>query len=272
MGIEVTCDGCGRTMKAKDEAAGRRANCPDCGAIVEIPFGSDKPIFDAVEEPAWDARSPEASAAAPDSGDSRPRVPCPSCAEMIIEGAAKCRFCGSHFSDQGRGPWQDGHRLVFRKDVPLPLMCVKSNAPCQRTLTRKLMWHPAPLYIVLLLGPIPYAIVALIVSKRATVELPLTDHWFSRRLQAILIAWGTIVISGIMFCSGVIMVDSKPGGGPLSPLMIIGAILLALSAAIFGMVRARLVSPTRITDTHVWLKGANRDYLSDLPSWDSRLD
>ena len=36
MPITVTC-ACGKTLRAPDEAAGRRAKCPGCGAIVNVP-------------------------------------------------------------------------------------------------------------------------------------------------------------------------------------------------------------------------------------------
>jgi hypothetical protein len=37
MAIAVTCSGCDRTMKVKDDFAGRRALCPFCKAEVQVP-------------------------------------------------------------------------------------------------------------------------------------------------------------------------------------------------------------------------------------------
>jgi hypothetical protein len=36
--IRMTCAGCGKKLHAKDELAGRRAKCPNCGQPVEIPI------------------------------------------------------------------------------------------------------------------------------------------------------------------------------------------------------------------------------------------
>ena len=36
MSIQVNCS-CGRSLRAKDQLAGKRIKCPDCGAIVDIP-------------------------------------------------------------------------------------------------------------------------------------------------------------------------------------------------------------------------------------------
>lgn len=49
MAIDMTC-GCGRTMRAKDEHAGRRARCQGCGQILTVPVpraavDDDKPII-----------------------------------------------------------------------------------------------------------------------------------------------------------------------------------------------------------------------------------
>ncbi|MEZ6058237.1 MAG: hypothetical protein R3C01_16180 [Planctomycetaceae bacterium] len=43
MAIEVLCE-CGRRLKARDEFAGTRAECPTCGAVVEIPSTTSKNI------------------------------------------------------------------------------------------------------------------------------------------------------------------------------------------------------------------------------------
>lgn len=43
MTIQVTCSGCFRTYGVKDEYAGRRIKCPDCGEPVQIPAGGGSP-------------------------------------------------------------------------------------------------------------------------------------------------------------------------------------------------------------------------------------
>jgi len=34
MPITVKCEGCGKTLKVKDELAGKRVRCPGCGQVV----------------------------------------------------------------------------------------------------------------------------------------------------------------------------------------------------------------------------------------------
>lgn len=121
MPISVTCGGCGKTLLARDSAASKKTQCPDCGTPMIIPevvadtdFAS-APDFAAgphfADTPApVDERVPErpdafkAPAAVPTD---QQRIPCPVCGEMIVSTAAKCRFCGEILDPRGmpaRGP------------------------------------------------------------------------------------------------------------------------------------------------------------------------
>ena len=106
MPIEVQCQSCGKVLKAKESAAGKKAKCPQCGEVLQIP----EAVYDAEED--WgdtggyddddygtdDAYGFDMSDVrnAPADVDSN-RKPCPMCGEMIVVGAAKCRYCGEVF-------------------------------------------------------------------------------------------------------------------------------------------------------------------------------
>lgn len=102
MTIEFTCSACGKIVRAKDSAAGKQVKCPVCGGVISIPeavydavdadeFGSGFELdFDHV---AAEQHSPSASS----GGSVEQRRPCPACGELIVSGAAKCRFCGEIF-------------------------------------------------------------------------------------------------------------------------------------------------------------------------------
>jgi DNA-directed RNA polymerase subunit M/transcription elongation factor TFIIS len=113
MPISVVCPTCGKNLRAPDKAAGKRAKCPQCGAVLEVP----NEIVDAevVESPANEsyelvdrgsAEIPDvipvadAPAETPEAPPERERRPCPMCGEMILAKAAKCRFCGEVFDDR----------------------------------------------------------------------------------------------------------------------------------------------------------------------------
>jgi predicted RNA-binding Zn-ribbon protein involved in translation (DUF1610 family) len=112
MPINMACPSCGKTLAAPDTAAGKRAKCPSCGQIMIVP---------AVTQPAEELGTPPTPSAPPPAGSgggdssfdfdtvgssalsSAPaageeaRRPCPECGEMIVAGAAKCRFCNAIF-------------------------------------------------------------------------------------------------------------------------------------------------------------------------------
>ncbi len=117
----VKCPGCGKSLKIPDSAAGKRAKCPGCETIIRIPPAAldAEEVTDGVGpqgiqgppggfDPAdlddgGYAMSPEPAGVPQFSqgpqGPQGPdqRRPCPACGEMIVAGAAKCRFCGEIF-------------------------------------------------------------------------------------------------------------------------------------------------------------------------------
>jgi len=52
MAIEFRCTRCGKLLRIGDDAAGRQARCPECGAISSVPpAGTRPPDLDAASEP-----------------------------------------------------------------------------------------------------------------------------------------------------------------------------------------------------------------------------
>jgi predicted RNA-binding Zn-ribbon protein involved in translation (DUF1610 family) len=113
--ISIICPSCQKKLSAPDSAAGKKAKCPACGTIVVVPqIVHDAEEIGATEVPSsgppvtqpaaglpnWlDEMMPPATpppAQAADDGG-QPRRPCPECGELIVAGAAKCRFCGAVF-------------------------------------------------------------------------------------------------------------------------------------------------------------------------------
>ena len=158
--------------------------------------------------------------------------------------------------NEGRGVWRDGDVLVMAKIARLPMRCVKCNEPATNRLRRTLYWHH-PAFFVLLLSPLIYIIVALIVRKTLTFEVPLCDEHRARRSGAILFSW-LLGLAGLAICFAP-AIDSD-----YSPAIFVGLILIVFSL-IYGTVRSQIVSPLRIDDTHAWIRKVSPPYLAELP-------
>jgi len=93
LAIRITCESCGRTLQAKDTAAGKKVKCPGCEAVIQVPEAGTEEIYDAEETPQGEPEESDLSEGLSSEG----RRPCPQCGEMIKVEAAKCRFCGEIF-------------------------------------------------------------------------------------------------------------------------------------------------------------------------------
>lgn len=164
------------------------------------------------------------------------------------------------------GLWRQGNTLVMHKMAPLPPICVKSNQHAKQWLKRNLQWHNPWVGLTVLISPLIYIIVALIVTKRATIHIGLSEEWFARRKTRMLIAWG-IALAGFALGGFGIWIANQPGIEGPGVLLIVLALFQVIGALIYGQYACRLVYPSRIDDSYVWLKGVDAGFLDRLPAW-----
>jgi hypothetical protein len=159
------------------------------------------------------------------------------------------------------GLWRSGKLLVLRRETQLPDHCTKCNKPANGfRLRRNLSWH-APWLLILLISPIIYVIVAVIVSKRAKIQIGLCPEHRRTRARDLLIAWLIFASSVAAFVLSAVLSNGW--------YMLIGIGLLLVSA-IYGSVRVPMVQAKRIDDQFVWLNGVSDDYRRDLPEFTGR--
>ena len=157
-----------------------------------------------------------------------------------------------------QGIWRDNSTLVMHKYASLPDRCIKCNAPANgMRIRRKLSWHPSAYYLLLLINVIIFVVVASIVRKRATIEVGLCEHHYSKRRRDLKISWSMAIGGVMLFFLGAS--DLIPEAG-----ILIGLILV-LTAIIYGAITAPVVKPSRIDDRFICLKNVNSDYLSEFP-------
>ena len=157
--------------------------------------------------------------------------------------------------------WQSKSLLVMTKQALLPNQCVKCNAPTHNRLKRNLRWHHPALYFLIVGGVLFYAILALVLSKHATINVGLCETHSAARKRDIII---TSTVALLCFASFYFAVSVD------EPSLFVVGVLLLLGATIYGIVKVKVVAPKKIDDHYVWLTGVNGDYLKQFPQWPGR--
>ena len=154
--------------------------------------------------------------------------------------------------------WRNDSVLIMNRQALLPDRCIKCNESTRRKLKRKLSWHHPALYLLIIVGALFYVLVAMILRKTATIEVGLCEDHSAVRRRDIIITW-TI---------GLLTVGSFFLASQFRDLTFVGiGVLLLLATAVYGILRVTVVTPTKIDDNFVWLKGSNPNYLASFPEW-----
>ena len=158
--------------------------------------------------------------------------------------------------------WRSDRFLVLRHDAVLPPRCVKCNAPQYHdTVKRKLFWHPPWIYVLIPAGVLVYLIVASIIGKRAVVQVGLCQEHRRTRLRGLLVAWLLFVLS----MTGLICAF------PYASLYLgLASLAVLLATGVYAFVRLQIVTPKKIDDRFVWLKGVTPEYLGAFPEFPHR--
>lgn len=159
--------------------------------------------------------------------------------------------------DDGSGTWRHGSDLVLSADASLPHRCVRCNEPSvDPTKTRKVYWHSSWIYVLILVNVLIYAVVALIVRKKAFIAPGLCSTHKTHRGIGIAVAWVILLASLALMGMGV--ANGTPGET-------VGGILLILVAVIVSMRVTPILRARRIDAQYVRLKGCGTAFLDSLP-------
>ena len=156
------------------------------------------------------------------------------------------------------GVWRDNDTLVMTKDALLPDRCVKCNAPAHGfRLKRSLSWHHPALIVLIFVALLIYLVVALTVSKRATVYIGLCAEHLQRRRNLLIVGWAMLAIG--LITPVIAFANEYVGIALLGMVLVVGSV-------IWLVLVLRVVKVKRIDDRYVWLKGIDPNYLAQFPS------
>jgi hypothetical protein len=164
-------------------------------------------------------------------------------------------------------PSRDGDLLRVIYNERLPSCCVWCARPALNHVRKTFYWHSQWLYLMLLVGILPYLIIALFARQKMELQVPLCDRcfagWRKRRWIAAVLLLGSIplgIVVGVLGNAAGLALGG-PAGGLIAFLMFaIGLILL----------NENLLIPTHIDGTVGFgtFKGASPNFLKLLSTND----
>ena len=151
----------------------------------------------------------------------------------------------------------------------LPSVCMQCGTEATVHKRKTFSWHPGWVIILILFGLLPWIIVALILTKRITIEAPLCDrhkgHWSWRNW----FIWGGLVF---VLCLGAVAIaisasqENQRGGqnqlvGLICGATVVGGLIWLIAAAIIQTVGIR---PTEITNNSITLTHVSTAFVDAL--------
>jgi hypothetical protein len=172
----------------------------------------------------------------------------------------------------------------------LPDVCIACGQPATSFIRKTFAWHPPWVIVIILAGLLPYVIVALILTKRMTVEAPVCDkhrgYWWKRQM----LMWMPLLL--LFLCGIGLAIAAGNMGDKDTP----GIVCFASGAAgvvwlfVAVVIQSMMIRPTEITNRTIRLKRVHegfvdafdqlrrgrdrdfdRDYDDDVEDYDERM-
>jgi hypothetical protein len=150
------------------------------------------------------------------------------------------------------------------EEYELPPVCARCGGRAVVSPSKKFAWHPGWVIVMLFISWPIYLILALVLTKRMTVPLPLCEqhrgYWRNRAL----LVWGGLAVLALLTVLGLILagVLDDGSGDTLYPPVIIAAVLAFLVWLITAaIVQSVSIRPTEITDRGIRLVGVSEDFI-----------
>jgi len=150
----------------------------------------------------------------------------------------------------------------------LPAVCMQCGEPATTTVRRKFSWYPQWVIVLVLAGLLVAVIVAMILTKKMLVHVPMCDrhrnHWSKRTLWTLL-TFGVLAVVGIGGIVALSAADNGPAKESLTGMVCGGGVVLLLAWLILVVVlQAGLIKPTEITDEKIKLTKVHSEFVHAL--------
>lgn len=187
---------------------------------------------------------------------------CAECKPFVVGKLARGEVVG--------GVWRDRNGLVIAHGRLLPDRCIRCNEPCGGyRLKRNLYWYHPAIYLLLLFSPViplaflAFLIVALVIRKKAKVDVPICTVHREQRKRRLIVSVSISVAAVIAIVGTIAFMKASALAASLGVIAGIALLGSVIAAVVFG----RMVEPTKIDATYAFLKGARAPFLAEFPEW-----
>jgi len=174
-------------------------------------------------------------------------------------------MAGSAAAPASAGIFRIGSNVIIAQPGPSqtavlpPGMCIRCGAAADgKPVTKWYYWHNPALYLLIFLGLLIYAIVALVVRKRMKVTVPLCLQPAKKRSIAVTLAW---ILPLVGIADAVILPQLNVDGGMVALI----SIALVLTGIVIWSVVASPIRPRKIDDLRGEFGGFCNAYLMQIP-------
>jgi hypothetical protein len=149
----------------------------------------------------------------------------------------------------------------------LPPVCLCCGAPSAEYRSKNFSWHPPWIIVLIVLGLLPFAIVALVLTKRMTVSAPLCarhkGHWTVRGFT-ILGGFLALLVLGVV-ATLVLSQNEDHGNDPIAGFLCLGTLGLGVVWLILALILQNTgIRPNEITDTTITLVNVSPEFIRAL--------
>jgi hypothetical protein len=170
-------------------------------------------------------------------------------------------------------------RRYEAREGDLPDVCMRCGADATTTRVKGFSWHPGWVNLLILAGLLPWAIVAIVLTKRMRVRAPLCAHHRNHWLWRAWVIYGGLAAAVLLGIGAIVLVAAlsnqrgRGRGDDLAGLICVSVAGVGLAWLVTAaVVQMTGIRPTEITDRSITLTGVSPEFVDAVREERQRRD
>lgn len=160
--------------------------------------------------------------------------------------------------------WRDGNRLVIRFGAELPPYCMLTGGPAPYSHPISQIWQPSWVYILLILGIVPYFFLSPFLYRRVELLVPFGKTIYRRHRRWVNVGIVLMLVGGLMVVGFIASSLGQWISEPVAALLMLGVFLFLLGMQIASSPPMRLTI-IKVEGDLIFVDNVHPDYLARLP-------